>query len=993
MNYVARFLMDTSDLEQGANRAVASIDRIFARGKDSQATGLNKYTQAISQMNTEAQGFVRQGVLKMVDGFQRVIRVNPELQRGFKVQVDNTKAIERAQNSLGRSVTAYERQQDRIARGARVGGAAQLNAAFRVRDAQAAVNAAMKLPTTVLRDWDTLSRAQVNRLGTQEQARYQLLRFTKDLENFGKTEFFTDKRLESMNSRIAGLAPVTKGTDSALKGMFGSITGMQQVLARADFETRQLQGSMRGVVPVGVDAAQVFLKLQSAAQGMMMGAGVAQGSIMSVGFSLLFLKYAMIPIVIAAAAVTAGFLLAAKAVSAFKQALDAASSVATDFEKRGQQLASFFQSAAKSMDVMRQSMSLGAQFGIDPNQVSVALQTLEKLGINQQKYRMAILDTAAATGVAIPEISADFESLYKTQYTGYQQLATAFYDFTKKYNVNLAIGANSAEAAFALERRYANAASDAANTHAGVLAQLAVAWQNVGIVIGTVYNSYLNPVVKLFTTFVKSIGLAFQNLAMQDKATGALTKSIGDFASAMNRLVPVAQAFGYFFGTVMYYAIRILSNIVKVAADAFTRFWSATKPVRDLIVNLVQDFKMIWDKAAAIVAKISEWTGINLTWGSVLGWLLNTILMPFKVILEGIYFAFKILDDVLRGDFAQAWRDLGEAVRVMTQTAFEPLKPIVQWLIDSLPKIAQNIGAKITIGLEWIGSGRAWGDISEWLGNAWDTIGRWVAPILPIIGKIIFGEKGYMYLTDMLEDINQIVHNYDIGPLLVKVALALGEGLGRAIFGNTFDFIEAVGKTILEHIPLGPILVKIKLVMGEKLEGIWNSVWEMLASWKKTFDDWGFMGLFVKLNFNIMGLGTVENIISALRWVADQIINFKWPTISIPFKFGIPDFGGALNAFSNMANSLFDGARAGGGSVGGGRAYLVGERGPEIFMPGTGGQIIPNGAGAGGGLNVYMDLRGALISNDNALSTLSEAVAAQLSQKLGLSHRMSLHRV
>jgi hypothetical protein len=38
------------------------------------------------------------------------------------------------------------------------------------------------------------------------------------------------------------------------------------------------------------------------------------------------------------------------------------------------------------------------------------------------------------------------------------------------------------------------------------------------------------------------------------------------------------------------------------------------------------------------------------------------------------------------------------------------------------------------------------------------------------------------------------------------------------------------------------------------------------------------------------------------------------------------------------------GARAGGGPVSGGRAYLVGERGPELFAPARSGLIIPNHA-------------------------------------------------
>lgn len=47
--------------------------------------------------------------------------------------------------------------------------------------------------------------------------------------------------------------------------------------------------------------------------------------------------------------------------------------------------------------------------------------------------------------------------------------------------------------------------------------------------------------------------------------------------------------------------------------------------------------------------------------------------------------------------------------------------------------------------------------------------------------------------------------------------------------------------------------------------------------------------------------------------------------------------------------------RASGGSVIAGRAYMVGERGPEPFIPDSNGTIIPNGAGRGGG-NVYITM-------------------------------------
>jgi len=48
------------------------------------------------------------------------------------------------------------------------------------------------------------------------------------------------------------------------------------------------------------------------------------------------------------------------------------------------------------------------------------------------------------------------------------------------------------------------------------------------------------------------------------------------------------------------------------------------------------------------------------------------------------------------------------------------------------------------------------------------------------------------------------------------------------------------------------------------------------------------------------------------------------------------------NAVSSFASSLLSGARAAGGPVQGGAAYLVGEQGPELFVPSSSGTIQPN---------------------------------------------------
>jgi len=66
--------------------------------------------------------------------------------------------------------------------------------------------------------------------------------------------------------------------------------------------------------------------------------------------------------------------------------------------------------------------------------------------------------------------------------------------------------------------------------------------------------------------------------------------------------------------------------------------------------------------------------------------------------------------------------------------------------------------------------------------------------------------------------------------------------------------------------------------------------------------------------------------------------------------------GGLVKALAGAVGSAFSGARADGGPVAAGGAYLVGERGPEVFRPATGGAIDPAG---GGGVNVTVHVQGA----------------------------------
>jgi hypothetical protein len=97
----------------------------------------------------------------------------------------------------------------------------------------------------------------------------------------------------------------------------------------------------------------------------------------------------------------------------------------------------------------------------------------------------------------------------------------------------------------------------------------------------------------------------------------------------------------------------------------------------------------------------------------------------------------------------------------------------------------------------------------------------------------------------------------------------------------------------------------------------------------------------------------------------------------IPGGYGLPGggmpFGGSGAAPAGLNTSSLTGffnpsaftGRANGGSVSGGQPYLVGERGPELFVPGAQGNIVPNNAMGGvnvGTINISVENTGEQLS-------------------------------
>jgi tape measure domain-containing protein len=108
------------------------------------------------------------------------------------------------------------------------------------------------------------------------------------------------------------------------------------------------------------------------------------------------------------------------------------------------------------------------------------------------------------------------------------------------------------------------------------------------------------------------------------------------------------------------------------------------------------------------------------------------------------------------------------------------------------------------------------------------------------------------------------------------------------------------------------------------------------------------------------GVSATEALASSLGNLADRLMSAGLDALISGLAGGFGGGGGYFGkgGFTNFLP--FGGPRAMGGPVSPGKAYLVGERGPELFVPSAAGKVASNqNSMAGGGMTVHIDARGA----------------------------------
>ena len=116
---------------------------------------------------------------------------------------------------------------------------------------------------------------------------------------------------------------------------------------------------------------------------------------------------------------------------------------------------------------------------------------------------------------------------------------------------------------------------------------------------------------------------------------------------------------------------------------------------------------------------------------------------------------------------------------------------------------------------------------------------------------------------------------------------------------------------------------------------------------------------------------------SLLDSLLDQIIKILTNLV----LFG--NLTGSLTKGSGIFGTLFSGFLANGGTAVGGRSYVVGEKGPELFTPGRTGSVAPNSAFGGANVTVNVDASGSSVEgNADQASMLGKAIGIAVQQEL-----------
>ena len=209
----------------------------------------------------------------------------------------------------------------------------------------------------------------------------------------------------------------------------------------------------------------------------------------------------------------------------------------------------------------------------------------------------------------------------------------------------------------------------------------------------------------------------------------------------------------------------------------------------------------------------------------------------------------------------------------------------------------------------------------------WVALGLKIAALVAVIGPIL------LVVGTMITAMGTLVSIFAMFTPVVLMVLG-----GLMLLGVAMKLAWEIGENFL-----GPAIVW----MIDAFGGLWQKVKDVAGGFKNTLVG-GLSAAFQSIKSFITG--AIDKLMSKLNglWdffkkVSQTVGNFN------PLRGAGEALGGAIG------NVMY---RAKGGPVSSGSPYIVGEQGPELFVPRYSGSIVPNDAMGGGGQTVNMTFNG-----------------------------------
>jgi TP901 family phage tail tape measure protein len=424
------------------------------------------------------------------------------------------------------------------------------------------------------------------------------------------------------------------------------------------------------------------------------------------------------------------------------------------------------------------------------------------------------------------------------------------------------------------------------------------------------------------------------------RANPELTKTIATVVSTVAGLGTAVFAVGQvisFMGTVVALLSSPVALIVGAIAALGAAFVTNFGGIRDAVQPVLDDLGArlvgLWNEAQPALESLRAWfTEIALP---AISNFIQTTAIP----------AVQGFVDILGGIWEQVQPALASVYDWFVTTALpavgtfitETAIPAVQEFINILGGIWSNVQDSL-------------GNIHDWfVANALPAIQGAIEKAQPVVEGIRdvivgiwdavspgLGQLAEWFTTSALPGIVSYIRDVAVAAFneMKEVLTVIWEGISPTL-EKIYDWFVVTALPEIQRFIEGPFTTAIDNVTTT-ISNIWNAVEPAISAFR-------------------------DGVIEAIGMISDIVQGLidKWDELVGKVTGGLGAYGGIgenVNAIANSGASLGDivtaagnailsqfGFRADGGSVKRGEKYIVGEEGPEVFVPGADGTILPNG--------------------------------------------------